>query len=59
MTSQLFFKVNYMLANFWILSNTLPFKYFLLNVYFEGNLDSANKFVNMTSKLCQITSLIV
>ena len=30
-----------------ILSNTLLSRYFSLNVYFEGNLDSANKFDNL------------
>ena len=36
------------LANFLILWNTY-YLYFSLNVYFERNLDSANKFYNMTS----------
>ena len=46
----LLLKIIYMLTNFLILSNTLPFKYCSLNMYFEGNLDSANKYnVIMTS----------
>ena len=44
----LLLKIIYMLTNFLILSNTLPFKYCSLNMYFEGNLDSANKFNNIT-----------
>ena len=48
-TSLLLLKVIYMLANFLILSNTLLSRYFSFNVYFEGNLDSANKFDNLAS----------
>ena len=48
-TSLLLLKVNYMLANFLILSNTLLSRYFSFNVYFEGNLDSASKFDNLAS----------
>ena len=39
----------YVLANFLTLSETLLFKYFWLNAYFEGNLDSANMFSIMKS----------
>ena len=49
MTSLLLLKVIYMLANFLILFNPLLFKYLSLNVYLEGNLDSADKFNNVTS----------
>ena len=45
-----------MFNNFLILSNTSVFKYFLLYVYSEGNLDSANKFNNISSKWRQIKS---
>ena len=48
-TSLLLLKVIYMLANFLILWNTLLSRCFLFNVYFEGNLDSANKFDNLAS----------
>ena len=46
-----------MLANFLILSDTLLFKYFSLDVYFKENLDSGNKSSNMTSWCRRITSL--
>ena len=49
MTSLLLLKVIFMLANFLILFNPLLFKYLSLNVYLEGNLDSAHKFNNVTS----------
>ena len=48
-TSLLLLKVIHMLANFLILSNTLLSRYFSFSVYFEGNLDSANKFDNLAS----------
>ena len=48
MTSLLLLKIIYVLANFldfiWVL--TLAFSRFSVYVYFEGNLDSANKFNN-------------
>ena len=51
MTSLLLLKIISVLANFldfiWVL--TLSFSRFNVYVYFEGNLDSANKFNNMTS----------
>ena len=50
MTSLLLLKIIYELANFFDLSPTLLFKYFPFYVYFEENLDSANKFNNMTSQ---------
>ena len=49
MESLLLLKIIYVLANFLILSDTLLFKYFSLYVFFGGNLDSADKFNNMTS----------
>ena len=49
MTSLLLLKVIYMLANFLILFTPLLFKYLSLNVYLEGNVDSADKFNNVTS----------
>ena len=49
MTSLLLLKVIYMLANFLILFNPLLFKYLSLNVFLEGNVDSADKFNNVTS----------
>ena len=48
-TSLLLLKVIYMLANFLILSNTALSRYFSFNVYFEGHLNSANKFDNLAS----------
>ena len=48
-TSLLLLKVIYMLANFLILSNTVLSRYFSFNVYFEGHLNSANKFDNLAS----------
>ena len=56
MTSLLFLKIIYVLANFLILSDTLLFKYFLLYVYFKENLDFANNLNNMTLLWRQITS---
>ena len=51
MTSLLLLKIIFVLANFyyfiWVL--TLSFYHFNIYVYFEGNLDSANEFNNMTS----------
>ena len=57
MTSLLLLKIIYELANFFDFIPTLLFKYFPRYVYFEENLDSANKFNNMTSQWRQITSL--
>ena len=48
-TSLLLLKVIYTLSNLLMLSNTLLSRYFLFNVYFEGNLNSANKFDNLAS----------
>ena len=47
-TSVLYYYL-FVLANFLILSNTLPFKYFLIYGYFEGNVYFACKYHNMTS----------
>ena len=48
-TSLLLLKVIYTLSNLLMLSNTLLSRYFSFNVYFEGNLNSANKFDNLAS----------
>ena len=56
MTSLLLLKIILMLAIFLISSNTFLSKYFSLYVYFERNLDSANKFNNMT--LHQINCIV-
>ena len=45
-TSLLLLKFVEMLSHFPILFDTLLCKYFSLNVYFEGNLYSVNKFNN-------------
>ena len=49
MASLLLLKITYVCANFLDFFRHLTIKYFSLYVYFEGNLDSANKFNNMTS----------
>ena len=48
-TSLLLLKVIYTLGNLLMLSNTLLSRHFSFNVYFEGNLNSANKFDNLAS----------
>ena len=48
-TSLLLLKVIYMLGNLLMLSNTLLSRCFSFNMYFEGNLNSANKFDNLAS----------
>ena len=47
----------YVLANFLTLSETLLFKYFSRNAYFEGNLDPANMFSIITPWWRQIKTL--
>ena len=50
MTSLLLLKIIYVLANFLISSDTSYLSIFrFMALYFKGNLDSANKFNNMTS----------
>ena len=50
MTSLLLSKITYVLTNFLITPDTFYFSIFcFMALYFKGNLDSANKFNNMTS----------
>ena len=49
MTSLLLLKTIYVLANFLTPYSTLLLTYFVLNVYFEGNLDFTNKLNNIAS----------
>ena len=46
MTSLLLLEIIYMLANLLISENTLPFKWFSLYIYFEGN------YVIVSIKIC-------
>ena len=55
MKSLLLLKLIHVLHNYLILPDTLLFKYFSHHGDFAGNLDSANKFNDMTSYCRQMT----